>query len=158
MSNDFARHEVAEVLARVGDQVRGLSAVQRMRSMLVAKGTAADGAVVVTVDSQHQVTGVVIDETYLADYELADLGGHVTTAAQAAAREIDRKAAELMVSLTEGRDSLSAMSRALVDVPVFAEVLSGMDIGALPPAPAAESDPEVDEGDWSGTRFPTVRK
>lgn len=126
MSNDAAQDEFEHVLALVQEQMRELTAMEEKRATLTATGTAADGTVEVTVDSQRMVISTVIDESYLEDFELADLGGYVTAAAQGAGVEIDRVAAGLLAPLTQRREELTSVVGSAVDVPDFAEMLSGI--------------------------------
>jgi len=157
MDNDSLRHDLAEVMALAQDQMRELAAAQQQRMTLSGTGTAADGLVEVTVDAQRMVTSTVIGESYLQEFELADLGGHITTAAQAAAQEVERRGAALFAPLAKRRQEFSAMSGSLVDAPEFGELLSM--ISPTPPAaPATQHDGDGDD-DWSeAPRFPTVKR
>ena len=76
MDNDAARHDFANVLALVREQMQDLSTMQQKRAALSAKAAAADGTVEVTVDARCMVTEIVIDET-MEEFELAELGGHI---------------------------------------------------------------------------------
>jgi DNA-binding protein YbaB len=157
MDNDSLRHDLAEVMALAQDQMRELSAAQQQRMALSGKGTAADGLVEVTVDAQRMVTSTVIGESYLQEFEFADLGGHITTAAQAAAQEVERRGAELFAPLAQRRQAISALSGGLVDAPDFRELMSLIN----PDAPAAGIPQPADDGDegWpEDPRFPTVKR
>ncbi len=157
MDNDSLRHDLAEVMALAQDQMRELSTAQQQRKTLSATGTAADGLVEVTVDAQRMVTSTTIGESYLQEFELADLGDHVTTAAQAAAQEVERRGAALFAPLAQLRQAFSAMSGRLVDAPELGELMSLINPG-LPAAPSSEN---VDDGadDWSEVpQFPTVKR
>jgi len=157
MDNDSLRHEVAEVMALAQDQMRELAAAQQQRMELSGKGTAADGLVEVTVDAQRMVTSTVIGESYLQEFELADLGGHVTTAAQAAVQEVERRGTALFAPLAKRRQEFSAMSGSLVDALEFGELLSM--INPTPSAaPAAQHDGDGDDGWSEDPRFPTVKR
>jgi DNA-binding protein YbaB len=157
VDNDSLRHDLAEVMALAQEQMRELSAAQQQRIALSGTGTAADGLVEVTVDAQRMVTSTVIGESYLQEFELADLGGHITTAAQAAAQEVERRGAALFAPLAQRRQEFSAMSGRLVDAPEFGELLSLINpVGHTAPAP-----PRDDDGgeEWSeAPRFPTVKR
>jgi DNA-binding protein YbaB len=76
-------------------------------SCVVGEGAAADGTVEVTVDARCMVTEIVIDETYLEEFELAELGGHIVGAARAAGQEVGRQAAALGAPLSERRKAIS---------------------------------------------------
>lgn len=157
MDNDAARHDFANVLALVQEQMRDLSAMQQKREALSAKATAADGTVEVTVDARCMVTEVVIDETYLDEFELAELGGHIVSAAQAAGQEIGRRAAALGRPLSERRKAISALS-GMVDVPEFAEVISNLN-ASVPVVPGdVRPTDRGDEGWEDGPSFPNVRR
>jgi DNA-binding protein YbaB len=143
--NDALRHDVANVLSLVEDQMRELSEMQQKRSALAAKATAAGGTVEVVVDARCVVTGVVIDESYLEDYELVDLGGYVVGAAQGAAREVERLAAAMIAPLTARREEISGLSGGLVGVAGFAEVMSRLRLN-----PAALLGDEPTPGDGGG--------
>ena len=82
VSNDAARHELADVLALAQEQMADLAAMQKKRVQLTATVAVAGGTVEVTVNVQGLVTNTVIDEDYLDDFDFADLGDHVTSAAQ----------------------------------------------------------------------------
>jgi DNA-binding protein YbaB len=156
MDNDSLRHELAEVMALAQDQMRAVSAAQQQRMALSGTGTAADGLVEVTVDAQRMVTSTVIADSYLQEYELADLGSHITTAAQVAAQDVEHRGAALFAPLAERRQALSALSGRLVDAPDFSELMSRIN----PQAPAAQN-PQHDDGDEDWTedpRYPTVRR
>src|SRR3982751_3353758 len=126
MNNDAFSQDLGEVMALARDHLRELSAAQQKRMTITGTGTAADGLVEVTVDAQRMVTSTVIDDAYVVDYELADLGGHVTTAAQAAAREVERRGAELLAPLQRGRDAISALSGTLTDAPDLHALITSM--------------------------------
>jgi DNA-binding protein YbaB len=156
MNNDPLRHDIAEVMALAQDQMRELSAAQQQRMSLSGTGTAADGLVEVTVDAQRMVTSTVIQDSYLQDFEFADLSGHITTAARAAAQDVEQRGAALFAPLAQRRQAISALSGRLVDAPDFGELMSRIN----PVAPAAQN-PQHDDGDEDSTedpRYPTVRR
>ena len=157
MDNDAMKHELDEVLSLVQEQMRDLSAMQQKRSELTAKATAADGAVEVSVDAQGIVTGVVIDESYLKDFELADLGAHIAEASREAAEEIGRRAAAMLEPLTQRRGAIRAMSDIAVDIPEFGDALASLNLAAPPGNEATAAAP--DEDGWDGrSSFPSVRQ
>jgi DNA-binding protein YbaB len=157
VNNDSMSHDFTHVLSLVQEQMRDLSVMQQKRAMLTATGTAADGAVEVTVDAQRTVTKTAIDESYLDEFELADLSAHITAAAQEAAQEIERQSAALLVPLTERRQEISSFSDLIVDAPDFQGLISNLHSSG---APAADSR-GVDAGDDGAedlSNYPTVRR
>jgi DNA-binding protein YbaB len=151
MTNDTARHDFAEVLALVQDQMRDLAQLQEKRRLLTATAYAADNTVEVTVDAQRMVTKVVIDESYLEDFEFADLGEIIAGAAREAAEDVERQGAALLAPMTERRGEISALSGAIIDVPEFPEALANLTSMALPVGP---SDVRPDDE----STFPIVRR
>jgi DNA-binding protein YbaB len=134
VSNDDASQDFTHVLALVQEQMQGLSVMQERRAALTATVTAADGTVEITVDAQRTVTKTVVDETYLDEFELSDLGGYITTAAQQAAQEIDRQSAALLAPLTQRRQEISSLSGLVADAPGFGDLITGLGSLAAPPA------------------------
>jgi DNA-binding protein YbaB len=155
VSNDAANDDFTNVLSLVQEQMQGLAVMQERRAALTATATAADGTVEITVDAQRTVTKAVIDETYLDEFELTDLGGYITTAAQQAAQEIDRQSADLLAPLTQRRQEISALSSLVGDAPDFGDLMSGL--GSLAAPPSSRTD-DGDDGLEEHSRFPTVRR
>jgi DNA-binding protein YbaB len=157
VDNDAASHEFTHVLSLVQEQMRDLSAMQQKRAALTAKATAAEGTVEVTVDAQRMVAKTVIDESYLNEFDFADLGGYITSAAQEAAQEIERRSAALLVPLTQRRQEISSLSELVVDAPDFHDLIS-----SLNPSPPATVDPRSGDGGDDGMEedspYPTVRR
>jgi DNA-binding protein YbaB len=155
--NDAARHEMRHVLALVQEQLQELSTIEQKRSAIEATGTAADGLVEVTVNAQRLVTSTVIDEAYLEDFEFAELGGHITTAAQKAGEEVERRSAALLGPMSRRREEITSLGGASGAIPDFQELLSGLR-SAVP----AELSPQTGDGGstgWDeGSSFPTVRR
>jgi DNA-binding protein YbaB len=110
VDNDAARHELTEALALVQEHIADLAVVEKKRAALSATATAAGGAVVVTVNSQGVVSETAVHETYFDDYDLAELGIHITAAAQAAARDVETQTAELLAPLAERRAQFPSLS------------------------------------------------
>jgi DNA-binding protein YbaB len=96
VTNDAASQNFADIASRVPQEMRDASVMQQQRAVLTATATAANGTIQVTVEAQRGVTKVVVDESYLDEFEFADVAGYVTTAAQAAAREVQRQDATLI--------------------------------------------------------------
>lgn len=149
MTDDFD-----ELIELMQDQMRDVSALQAKRSALVAKVTAADGAVEVKVDARGAVTDVVIEETYLNDFELAELGGHIVDAARKATTEVGRQTARLLEPLSQRRKAMRSMSEIAQDLPDFAEVLSLIN----PPTDTPDAAEARADGDGpDGSSYPKVR-
>jgi hypothetical protein len=147
-----------EVLSVVREQMRDLSVAHAKRAALTAKAFAADELVAVSVDAQRVVTEVVIDEGYLEEFSLADLGGHVAAAARAAAEEIERDSAQLLAPLAERRREITGLGGVLPDMPDLAQVLAGFEMPDLGGGvQAAASDGGGQDGS-DGPRFPVVRR
>ncbi|WP_445161756.1 YbaB/EbfC family nucleoid-associated protein [Mycobacterium sp. Dal123C01] len=157
MSNDAASHEFAHVLSLVQGQMRDLSVMQQRRAALTATASAADGTVKITVDAQQVVTKTVIDESYLDEFELADLAGYITTAAQEAAQEVERQAAALLAPLTARRQEISSLSGLVTDAPDFSELISALHSPAQS-VPASWRADDGDDGPEQPSSFPTVRR
>ena len=124
MSNESIRNEFGQVLALVQEQMRDLSNIQQQRSTMVARATAADGTVEVTVNAQRTVVETVVDESYLEDHEFTELGGHVTSAAQAAVRQLDKRSAAMLAPMNERRKAVSEISGNVIGLPGFREALA----------------------------------
>ncbi|OBA57209.1 hypothetical protein A5647_24335 [Mycobacterium sp. 1100029.7] len=155
MSNDATSHDVTDVLSMVQEQMRDLSLMQQRRATLTATATAAEGTVSITVDAQRTVTQTVVDEAYLDEFELADLGGYITSAAQRAAQDIERQSAELLAPLTTRRQEISSLSGHVVDAPGFADLLAGLGSLAAPTSSHADG---ADDGVEERPAFPIVRR
>lgn len=147
------RHQFTEVMALVEEQLADIAAIQKKQAELTANGAAADGLVEVTVNAQGHLISTVIDESYLDDYELDELGDHITAAAQAAAREAGRQVAEMMAPITERRNAFPGLSEIVDGAPDLRDLRPpGLD----PFAAGPKQDPDDDGRDESA--FPTVRR
>lgn len=147
MDNDAARHELIDALALVQEQFAELAAVEEARAALSATATRADGTVTVTVNADGVVTQTAVDEAYLDDHELTDLGRHITAAAQDAARDVEWKVAELLAPLAQRREQMPSLSDIVDGAPDIRDLLS-----PVVPAPVQGygGEEEPDE-------YPTVR-
>lgn len=153
MSNDALRHQMTEVLALVSEQMADIAAVQREQAQLTASAQEADGLVAVTVDARGHVIETVIDESYLDEYELEELGGHVTAAAQAAAQLVAQRSAALMMPIEERRKQFPSFSDFVDGAPDLRELtraVFGTDDDVVQPG-------ESEDDDRDETAFPTVR-
>jgi DNA-binding protein YbaB len=124
VDNYSARHDLIEALALVQEHMAELAIVEEERAALSATVTAAGGTVVVTVNAHGVLANTVIDESYLVDYELVDLGGFVTEAAQAAARDVHRQSAELLAPLAERRERFPSLSDVVDGAPDIRDLVS----------------------------------
>ncbi|OBF37348.1 hypothetical protein A5719_22115 [Mycolicibacterium peregrinum] len=143
MDNDAARHELIDALALVQVQFADLAVVEEERAALSSAATRADGSVAVTVDCDGVVIHTAVSETYLDDHDLADLGRHITGAAQDAARDVERKIAELLAPLAERREQMPSLSDIIDGAPDLKDLLS-----SRVARPQGGNEPEG---------FPTVR-
>lgn len=151
MSNDSMRHEFEHVLALVEQQMHDFSVVRQKQADLTGTGSAAEGSVEVTVNAQQMVVKTEIDESYLDDHEISELGDLITEAAQAAAREMQRKYSDLMGPMNQRRQEVREMTGKTINLPGFQDVLS--QLGAMTGQPG---EPSVVENEPS--RFPTIRE
>lgn len=121
-----------------------LAAMQKKRAALTASAAVADGTVEVTVNVQGILTRTVIDESYLDEFDFSDLGEYITQAVQAAAQEVGKRSAELLVPLSERRKQLPVLSDIVEGAPDFREFMP--DLTIKPPLPGA-ADPVMDRSD-----------
>lgn len=143
MDNDTARHELIDALALIQEQFADLAVVEEQRAALSSAATRADGTVTVTVDCDGVVIHTAVNETYFDDHDLADLGRHITDAAQDAARDIEQKLAELLAPLAQRREQMPSLSDIVEGAPDIRDLLSTR-------VAASQAEDESDD-------FPTVR-
>lgn len=148
------RNEFGQVLALVQEQMRDLSDIQQKHSVMTATATAADGMVEVTLNAARTVVKTVVDEAYLDDHELAELGEHVTNAAQAAARQIDQRTQALLAPMNERRKAVSDIAGNVIDLPGFREAMAA--VGAMGETSQPQSKPADHRGD-DDSSFPTIK-
>ena len=136
------------------EELADIAAVQEKQATLTANVAVADGKVEVTVNAAGHVVKTVIDESYLDDYEFEKLADHLTEAAQAAAREVTGRVAEMMAPINERRQSLPGLSEIVEGAPDLRDLTPSW----LDPFAAAgpQRAPDGDGGDE--TIFPTVRR
>jgi DNA-binding protein YbaB len=145
VSNDALRHEFDHVMDLVQNQMRDLASLKERQDRLSATVAVADGMVAVTMNGQRVITDTVIDESFFDDYELNELGGFVTRAAQAAAREVERRVMEMVAPLSDRRQELMDASAHATDVPEMAELFS--QLKAFTPSRQADGQQDDDGGD-----------
>jgi DNA-binding protein YbaB len=156
MDNDGARGEFGHVFSLVQEQMRELAVIRQKHTALTATGAAAEGMVEVSVDSRRMVTKTVIDESYLDEYEFADLSGHITAAAQSAVHEIEQRSTALLAPLAERRQEITSSAGRVADVPNFSELLAGLSSSAAGEPRLGGDDAENDMEEQS--KYPTVRR
>ncbi len=154
VNNDSIRSEFGQVLALVQEQMRDLSDIQQKRSVMTATATAADGMVEVTLDAARTVVKTIVDESYLDDHEFAELGSHVTIAAQAAARQLDQRSEALLAPMNERRKAVSDIAGNVIDLPGFREAMAAVGAMGEPPQPQPN---RTDLPGEDGTSFPTIK-
>lgn len=147
------RHELVDALALLQEHQADLATVEQRRAQLFASARAADGTVVVTVDSRGVVSETLVDESYLDAHDLSDLGKHFTLAAQAAAQDVERRSVDLLAPLAHRREQFPSLSNIVPGAP---------DIRDLVPSRYAVNQTEqlTDDGDHGGEEtgfYPTVR-
>jgi DNA-binding protein YbaB len=155
LNNEARRHQLTEVLALVEEQMADIAAVQRKQAEITASGEAADGLVEVTVNAHGHLTGTVIDEDYLDEFEFEELAGHITEAAQTAVRTVAARMAEMMTPITERRQSLPPLSTVVEGAPDLRDLMPT----ALESLVVAASRTDPDDNDSTDeSAFPTVRR
>jgi DNA-binding protein YbaB len=153
VDSDAARHELTEALALVQEHIAELAVVEEKRAALSATATTADGTVAVTVDVRGVVSAANVDESYLDEHDLADLGDFFTEAVQVAAGEIARKSAELLAPLAERRARFPSLADVVDGAPDIRDLLSH-----LRPDDAAQASPAGgDRHEHPTSGYPTVR-
>jgi DNA-binding protein YbaB len=152
MSNDEAKDRLENVLSLFDEQMKDFATVTQKQASLTGVGTAADGSIEITVNGQQMITKTVIDESYLDDHEIAELGDHVTEAAQAASRDVRQKWSNLMEPMNRRREQMSGMTAGTSGVPGYQSMLDQLKSLTEPPReqPATVGN-EV-------SRFPTVKE
>jgi DNA-binding protein YbaB len=153
VENHLRAEDLGDMMSLLHEQMRDLAALQEKRTSLVAKATAAEGAVEVTVDVQGVVSEIVIEDTYLDDNELAELGGHIVSAARKAAQDVGRQSAALLEPMTRRRQTMRSLTDVDGEMPDFSEVLSFFNPPTTPP-----NEPATRVDDDEGTSaYPNVR-
>ncbi len=153
MDNDGVRHELTDALALLQEHMSELAVVERKRAALSATATVADGTVAVTVNAHGVVSKTAVDESYLDEHGLADLGNFVTAAAQDAAQEVQRQAARLLAPLAERRARFPSLADIVEGAPDIRDLLAHLHV-------ADQGQPSADRGAHRGeeTRdYPIVR-
>jgi DNA-binding protein YbaB len=140
VDNDGARHELTEALALLQEHIADLAAVEKKRAALSATAAVADGTVVVTVNAHGVVSDAVIDESYLEQHDLDELGRFVTTAAQRAARDVQQQAAQLLAPLAERRARFPSLADTVDGAPDIRDLLAHLRDAHQGQSAAADDD------------------
>lgn len=151
MDTDGVRHELTDALALLQEHIAELAIVEKKRAALSATATVADGTVVVTVNAHGVVSDAAIDESYLDEHDLVELGGFVATAAQDAARAVERQAAQLLAPLAERRAQFPSLADIVDGAPDIRDLLAHLHVADQGQSSARDDDhPEEDA-------YPVVR-
>lgn len=150
MDNDAARHELTDALALLREHMAELAVLEQKRAALSATAAVADGTVAVTVNARGVVFHTVVDESYLDEHDLGDLGDFVTAAAQEAARDVERRSAEMLAPLAERRAQFPSLSDVVDGAPDIRALLADIH-------PVAKTQPTTDEHEEEASPYPTVR-
>lgn len=137
MPSEWAEAELASIREGFANQMKLIAEMQRKRVQLTASSSVQHGRITVTVNAD----GTVIDTRFasnIGDLTYSEIARGMTSAAQAAAAEVARKAQELTEPLRAGRGAL----------PKLSDLVEGMEefeaqIPLAPPVPTAPPrDPE----------------
>ncbi|MBA0047872.1 YbaB/EbfC family nucleoid-associated protein [Mycobacteroides sp. LB1] len=123
MDNDALRHELVDALALVQEHMNDLAALEEKRAALSATVTVADATVAVTVDADGVVIQTVVDESYIDEHDLTDLGSYVTAAAQEAANDVEWQLAEMLQPIAERREQFPSLSEIVNGAPDIRELV-----------------------------------
>ncbi len=159
MSSEAARDQLDDVLGLLQDQIADIAAMQKKQADLTATERAADGTVEVTVNAGGQVVKTIIDKSFLDEYEFEDLAGHITAAAQAAAKEAGRLVAELLAPINARHNKLPSFSEIVDGLPDAKDLMSvGRDLWANAAQPQQDSASEADDDGEGEPGLVTVRR
>ncbi|WP_063038909.1 YbaB/EbfC family nucleoid-associated protein [Nocardia pseudovaccinii] len=119
MSNEMAKARLAELMDSVRSGMESIARAQEEQARLTATASAAAGRVTVVVNANSVVIEVKFADN-VDELSYAEIARAVTTAAQNAAAEVQRKTRELLSSLKRGQarmPKLSELVPGLPDVP-----------------------------------------
>lgn len=152
MSDGLQHNGLERVMSLLEGQMRDFATVRQKQAALTGTGSAADGSVEVTVNAQQMVVKTVVDDSYLEDHELTELGDAITEAAQAASRDAQRKWSELLGPMNARRDEMRSMSAGSRDLPGYQQMMERLnELTASPP-----QQPKSEINDTSD--FPTIKE
>ncbi|WP_157896303.1 YbaB/EbfC family nucleoid-associated protein [Mycobacteroides chelonae] len=161
MSDELSKIDFTEILAQAQEQIAEITAIQKKQAALVTTSTAAEGMVSVSVNARGVIIETKIDRDYLDEFDLEDLGHHITQAAQAAANEVQSKAAALMGPATERRKAFPSLSEIVAGAPDIRDFVAQTPKPSLAPPNSPqrlslEGDPsdhgQSDDEPWLGIR------
>jgi DNA-binding protein YbaB len=155
----FGSFDFVDIIARAQEQMSEIAELQKKQVALVASATVADGLVTVSVNSQGVVIETKIDRDYFDEFDLDDLSKHITEAAQAAARDVQSRAQELIAPAMDRRGAFPSFSEFFEGAPDIGKLISEMPKPSMAPPNASERlsldvDPtdHDDDGHWPGVR------
>lgn len=123
-----------DIVASAEEHLTALKDVQRRRAELVGEATVADKMVTVHVNAQGVVIKTEIDEDFLDDYDLEDLAGFITEAAQRAAADVGRRGEELLAPLQEARMAMPSLGDIIDGAPDLRDfAITPEDVSTAPP-------------------------
>lgn len=163
LSNDAANDRLSDVMTRLHDQLGDIAAMQKKQAALKVSARTADGTVEVTVNARGQLVAAVIDRSYLDDHEFDDLAGHITEAAQTAARDAAQRVAEMLAPINKRQRSFPSLSDIVDGMPDPSDLMPpGLDAWSTAPqrrpgSAVSSAGRGYDEGDGE-VEFPTVRR
>jgi DNA-binding protein YbaB len=158
-----AGDRLGEVLAGLRGQLVDFAAVQKEQAALCVEAQAAGGSVEVTVNARGQLVKAVVDESFLDGHDVGELGGYIVEAAQCAARDAQRRVAEMLAPINERHRTFPSFAEIVEGVPDLGDVMPpGLDVvgGAGHRDQGAGG---FGAGGWcddgeGGAEFPTVRR
>ncbi|MEU7140972.1 YbaB/EbfC family nucleoid-associated protein [Nocardia sp. NPDC046473] len=131
MANERLQADAAMMMEALQEQMLGLAKIHRDRFSLTATATACDERISVTVNAN----GVLIDTEFADDIDeltYAEIATAMTEAVQAAAREVNEQARQLLAPLREHKSQLPRLSDLIEGAPDLGSVLP-----VVPPASVA---------------------
>jgi DNA-binding protein YbaB len=156
----FGSFDFVDIIARAQEQMSEIAELQKQQVALVASATVADGLVTVSVNAQGVVIETKIDRDYFDEFDLDDLSKHITEAAQAAARDVQSRAQELIAPALNRRAAFPSFSEFFEGAPDIGKLVSEMPKPSIAPPNASErlsldvdlTDRHDDDGHWDSVR------
>jgi len=156
----FGSFDFVDIIARAQEQMSEIAKLQNQQVALVASATVADGMVTVSVNAQGVVIETKIDRDYFEEFDLDDLSKHITEAAQAAARDVQSRAQELIAPALDRRAVFPSFSEFFEGAPDIGKLVSEMPKPSMAPPNASErlsldvdlTDRDDDDGHWDSVR------
>ncbi|MFE6862797.1 YbaB/EbfC family nucleoid-associated protein [Nocardia sp. NPDC057668] len=162
MVREHGEAEAASIVEEFAGQMRAIAEASHKRAQLTATGTASSGRVVVTVNADMIVIATRFSSA-IDDLTSDEIAKAVTTAAQNAAAEMGRKAADLMKPLTDQRARMPKLSdlfegmpdlitEAPLTTPASLAAPNSRERLAATAEPAPEFDGALDYEAWQSTK------